>query len=735
MTSAFPRRPLSPARCFKLSLVSRASLPLLFLALAFFSFTPIEFAEASPSPQVFFLVDISGSMRGGPLKARKEWTKKWLNDHTNTSVTLISFDTTAKWAGTFDLGNADQKGKALRWATSLTTSTEQQTYLWDCCENTLTTLSNIAQQHPDAPLILHVLTDGKDTKGQSDLKRVLQLFPNAEEEPPPAGLARSGDFTIKVQSAAPPFPSPSPTATAAPTPGSSPTPLISPTAPVARTPQPTPSAMPSPTVTMAPSPTPSPTPTVVVSPSPAPTVISSPPASQSPSAGTIVFEVQDPRVIADGDFLHFVSKALPPTNTYVWTVRRNKSQREATSSGPEEEITLSGKFPVHQFYNPDSYPRSYTVQLSAKFGEDLIDAAPINVVVLGRPTIGDRLLGIAKKITLPGLLSLLTFFLGLTRKTPEQLKNESRSVAEIKKSKRWTVIWYSLAAAFALMCAVLVYPVFFGTEQPVGKIADLPAPISDASPPPGPQPVKPLTPPETAPRQAPAFITPFVLALVVLGLLGAAIRLAILARKRGHFRNLLGGISASTRDLRARSLIEQLDEIERFSQADIIPRNRLRAFKNALFEQLIKLYKIPPKSLRADVLPRLPGTLRNLINTLIIQTEKGALHWTAKLDKEEEPTGPRFNLQLDPTASSDNVNTSHSRIEIQPTDIGPRLTVFNKDDAVIQTIDRNAFRIPAYTEFQINILHEVAKDSALKITETLSDIFDTLERRLGRPSP
>ncbi|MEY2543427.1 MAG: hypothetical protein QOE81_888, partial [Verrucomicrobiota bacterium] len=92
------------------------------------------------------------------------------------------------------------------------------------------------------------------------------------------------------------------------------------------------------------------------------------------------------------------------------------------------------------------------------------------------------------------------------------------------------------------------------------------------------------TPVPDQPTRPKAFVFSTLLISFLAFIYLSLVMLFILHREGGSLKSFFG-----------RSLLEQLDEIERLSKAGIIPEKELRAFKDALLQQARRRYKIPPQ--------------------------------------------------------------------------------------------------------------------------------------------
>jgi hypothetical protein len=232
--------------------------------------------------------------------------------------------------------------------------------------------------------------------------------------------------------------------------------------------------------------------------------------------------------------------------------------------------------------------------------------------------------------------------------------------------------------------------------------------------------------------------------------------------KSRRVKNFLNILTPAATKVSSRSLIDQLDEFQRFSRANIIPKDRRPAFKKALYEQWRKLYKIPVITPAPKSLPELPEELTNLIGKLISQTEQGHLQWKVQYDNEGVMDSSRFSADVYPQGLKNALKgwsgihallgrmaravvgrsgtkvmakfslrkqdplAPRSRIEIYQTDTGPGMAIYNADGIIIKVIDRETFSIPEDVDAQLRKLHEVTKDYVFKVKQTLEDILTNL---------
>ena len=340
---------------------------------------------AATSERDIFLVDISGSMLEKPrgqespsgLQIRQEKLKEWLEQHKDSTVGLMAFNTAIRFQSSFDLSKPAEWDSANSWIDRLKKSKPKGTNLWRCLQKAVGIAAQLAHQQPGEAITLHVLTDGRDTENVTTLEDVVKRFADLKLNIRPKEAFGLGDFDVEL-------------------PNNSPVPSQPPMA----------------------SPSPSPSSVVSILPPPTPTPSSSPPpanASISPSVSpassiAVLYQrkkwpskIQEPRIVFDGQFVHFINKTHPSADSYEWTVRWNKpmsdqqiiASREANHSTPvasaaatpsaskeEETATIAGPDLVYQFRNPDKVPRSYSVLLTGIYPkQERIVASPLNILV------------------------------------------------------------------------------------------------------------------------------------------------------------------------------------------------------------------------------------------------------------------------------------------------------------------------------------------------------------------
>ena len=784
---------------------------MLLIAAAFISFViPLSsLAEETKPERHFCLVDVSRSMdetldnaKANKLQIRKDYLKALFEEHRNWSVTLLSFNTVIHPElpePPYDLGNQSDWQKANEWVERLSPKKQRGTYLWTCLRKTLNIARKQVRKHSGEPVIVHVLTDGLDTEGVTTKEKVMRKFPDAEELPTSIGADRLGDFDIKISNPRGPSPTPTPTPTATATPSATRSPIPSPT-PTA-TPSPTPSIARSPIATVTPSPTPTATPspgpstarspmataTPWLPPSASPGPVSS--ATAWPATETVLFEIQEPRVVYDGQFVHFINKTWPPADSYVWTIRRNMTRVDVAptdskqqhldpmptptptpSATPEHIITeferadSSSQPLVYQFRNSEASSRSYTVYLSGQFGVTKRSAMPITVVVQASPIPPDpwdrfkEWLSQNFHLLISALGSFLTSILTtLIARKQSKAANENRSGQQDSNVPNRGWLLFAVAVASFALCIILFGLSFRTTPKEeklaaerssLEKVARLQA-LSQASAQPPQSPLagdgKTVRPNITissepsgndaatsvasiqaASQTTSSFLIVVVTVLAVVVIV-ALIRIVVRQGNGGRFRNLLLKVAPATVSASGgRSITEQWNEIERLHQARIVPKNQLRAFKTALFRQLRTLYKVPLSTPRPKTLPALPDEQKNLIQSLITQTEQRVLKWKVQYDNEGAMDVSRFSTDIGPKNQQNETKVSLPRIEIYQTETGYGIAIFNRNGIAVQVIDRETFRIPADTAAQIAKLHEAARDSVFGIRESLRDILRTL---------
>jgi hypothetical protein len=131
MSAMFVRTPLAS---LLLSRVNRRPLKCV-IALAFLLLCGNN-GSATTAEHHIFLVDVSGSMLAKPLSSksshfelRKNLLKKWLKEHPDSAVTLISFASDISAPSPNDL--PDSTEAANRWVEQLKIEKRGGTHLWD----------------------------------------------------------------------------------------------------------------------------------------------------------------------------------------------------------------------------------------------------------------------------------------------------------------------------------------------------------------------------------------------------------------------------------------------------------------------------------------------------------------------------------------------------------------------------------------------------------------------------
>jgi hypothetical protein len=712
MTVLFHQQQAENTRVAKPPLTSvRVALRWITAALLALVSAASSLAQATKPEHHLFLVDLSGSMRATPsglklshLQLRQEKLRDWFQAHPNSLITLMSFNTDVGVPIDCDLGKPDDRKKANEWTDQLAIKKPLGTHLWTCLEKALVTAFNRAPQTPGQPVMLHVLTDGLNTERGGSLAEVMKNFPTAQLQPIQPGPQDLGDFDITISN----------------TPESS---------------------------SLAPTPTPSSTPLGSIgSTSPASPATATP--SPSPSAGTVAFEIQEPRVVYSGQYVHFINKTSPPARSYSWTVKHNSSRTQEQNAAEPEEIELSSEHLVHQFNNlPGDPPQSYTVSLVARRGGVDIAANPITVLVKPPPSHWnlDTILSVAgNEKLMSALASLVTGVAGLVTSLAgacsviARLWNKKSGLSAALGPEKWK--WMFIPAAIACFVASVWFArdssraydpqrereILFSPPPPVQPpVAQTPspAPVINVFTQSSDRPAE-VTSNSTAPETFMASIILAMLSSLFIITLAMTTAFVIFRREKAwDLRNAFG-----------RSLAEQLDELERLKNVAAIPKSEVRAFYNAILKQARKRYGIRPVS--QPELPELSEELKQLINKLITQTEEDSLNWKVVPESEEKASSatpdkspleqsdktrsPRLSVDVGPI---DKTKPSRPHIEIYPTNPGVGIAIFNRDGALIQTIDRHTFDLTDM-ELQIQRLYKIAKEPDGKIRETLKEILD-----------
>ena len=582
--------------------IKRRLSTIIVIAIALLTLNSADAETAKPELHVF-LVDVSGSMlakapgsKRSRIKVREDYLKEWFSAHRNSLTTLISFNTEVRSKSICDLRAAQGQDDAAKWVTKQLVIKERfATHLWKSLDEALRSASDLARQNPGEPVVLHVLTDGNDTQRgrRTTREEVFKHFSNAQETEKETDPQRLGDFLISLSDPITPPPPPSP---------SPPSPTPSPT--------PTPSST---VTTVVPTPTPTPQP-------PGPTL------PRSPSAESVTIEIQEPTIISSGQYVHFVSKALPNADSYTWTIRRNRATAKGCDLGqdatPLKEIQFSSEDLVYQFKNCGTDEESYNVWLVATYSQKRIVTTPIAFLVRSPPGFWQTLFTSMGALfgTVFGALGGVSGVVAAIKAVKDliELKNKpsAKESGEIMKSfgihLGVAILLFLLAVCFVAVArtswrhsaekekvSVEKHPVevAMSLQKPVSRGA---GPLAQSAPSEysgTPAPATSSAPSERSAERAPAPSRTFYVLTTIIALF-ASIFLMLLfwhREENGPLRNIFG-----------RSLIEQLDEIERLAQARIIPKNQMREFKAALLRQARRHYKLSPEVAPGKTRPPIP---------------------------------------------------------------------------------------------------------------------------------
>jgi hypothetical protein len=728
----------------------------LAIAVAALTFAvPSSSGQSRESKHDFFLVDVSGSMRGTPLKHRKLVLKEWITEHPAASITLMSFGKGILSSRDFHLNQTDQYQEALHWVDSLRIEPGLYSYVWDSCRIVLNVASDI-QKNPDRPMTLHVLTDALDNQGFGDLETVLRDFHNARRETPtPVGTT---DFTITLAAA---VASPSPTAgvvagpTATATPTATPTATATPKATATATA--TPSATPKTTATATATATPKVTPTA--------TPTATPCSSVSPCDAKAFFEIQEARVVADGQLVHFINRTTPPATSYLWRLERNWGDKETVKRQPDEnERTSDATHFVHRFQPAGPGPRSYTITLQADYNGIRVDAAPVTVLVPGE---GDFWASVWSNVKLffanlaqvaTGILAVVSAFVAIWEKLKRPKPDPSTPWAPelSRRVQPWPWRWIIAFLAFTSLFFVLasnrpsVTNLWRQSPPPVVE-GELPRPV----------PVPVDQPSIDVRTDQPIFGKVLIGILLVGGTLVAVLALLRFVQSGGLNSKNLSPLLPTDRT--EPSFAARLDEIERLCQAQVIPAAELSTLKSVLFNQLKQKYGLEGF---ASIRPRLTDDLKKLIEALTDSTVDGITKWKIKPPTTGNPTTPesepreteplppmRFYCVIPPDepakeptdssagtktpaddprveAATDGKATVRTRIEIYADQTGFGIDIANNAGEVIESINRGTFLLSGRTLLQIAKLFRLAKNSGLEIAENVQAAVDLLEAKI-----
>ena len=670
-------------------------------------------------------------MRGAALQARKARLKQWIAEHPAGSITLMSFGRGIQSGQDFHLDQADDREKALRWIDGLQTQPGRYTYLWDSCRTVLNVASEI-QTQPDRRVLLHVYTDAQDNTGTGSLGKLLQSFPNASRDPRDAAGEPTDDFTIMLAKVVPvPSPPTSPTAPALPTPTVKPTATIAPT--------PTATATPTVKLTITPTPTPTAPATPMVTPTPTPTA--TPCSSVSPCDAKAAFAIQEPRVIYDGDFVQFANKSVPRADSYHWTITHNISNSASGDCDFDKRNSPRTSDTEHwgyRFFNSCAEPQSYSVSLTATYGATQINATPVVVIVHSRPpwySLANLWAAVpdfsSRFVTLvTGIGTIVTTISTFRKRTPDPSVPGSREQAQQARSR-----------SFYFLIVFLVLFIFFATNafQNLGSHPGPTIPVNGTAPT--------GVAPSVAPNSSTVVVrdggSSFGLAsglsvLLIAALLLTAVVIALRPRGIDDWRGRLADAILPTG---FGSLTARLIEIQRFEASGVFSKRQMRPFYRGLFKELLRKHDAKPEQ------RRLSGNYKRLIERLVDVTQEGLLTWQTLTDAEKPAetatpgkqetadipiaTGPSlFGSRVHLTAAD---GTSNSvRIEVSDTNGSIRLRILNDNGTVMQNLDADSFNLDQEIRDDIRRLYDYARDSALRIDQTLKDLVDKLGSDITR---
>jgi len=534
-----------------------------------------------------FLVDISGSMlkaKGAtpsPIHVRQEVLRNWFKTNPSSSVTLISFNTDISSPQTFKLANANELAKALRWINELESNKRRGTHLWTCLSKTLHVSTDWIKQHPEDSVVLHVLTDRLDTERTISFGDAIKDF--AEVTPRELLANGGGDFELRIVKK-----SEETTTNGGPRPKES---------------------TPTPTATATATPTPTPTPTSTSTP--------------TPTAEAATFEIQEPRIVSSGQFVHFINKTSPPADSYFWTIRENPRRCDRVKSGDatqpaDSEVELPAEHLVYQFCNDGTQPRSYTVFLTATRGAKASVSPPVSILVQASPgkwtamtsRINWNQLWTHAGAFFSGLISLLSVIATIINgKKSHDAQKIGGSREVIRRSRNRALIFFGLFIVFLILCGWLTHKATVVAaeadqvaEQKAAENAKPPptsamapsvpqSPLSGSTPPPAPpviinvpsnQPAGGVAPP-LAPPQNPISTISIIL-VTLLATLALAAAAEFIRRQAKDWPTSYSSWG---------SLIEQLSELDRLREGKIIPEDELETFREAILRELRKRYGVP----------------------------------------------------------------------------------------------------------------------------------------------
>jgi hypothetical protein len=504
--------------------------------------------------------------------------RNWFKTNPGSSVTLISFNTDISSPQTFKLANANELAKALQWINGLQSKKPRGTYLWRCLSKTLHVSTDWIKQHPEDSVVLHVFTDRLDTERTISFGDAIKDF--AEVTPRELPANGGGDFELRIVKK-----SEEPTTIGGSRPKDS---------------TPTPTSNPALTST------------------------------STPTAETATFEIQEPRIVSSGQFVHFINKTSPPADSYFWTIRENPRRCHSTNAKKTDEpakpveVELVMEHLVYRFCNPGTDPRSYTVFLTAVRGGKPSVSAPVSILVqASRQRWAERLrrIDIVKIVTNIGTVvtCLGTIVTGIgaliNRRKPYDTRTAGGTslvggAASRKTSRyrKWLTVWFVCVAGLVIFLSASLFlsgarkraladntfeeAQELKVAQPIGQPS-----VSGQRQ--GSGPVAPLTvinniPSNPAPAERPRVIAaPSDRASTVLIVLATVIVLFALIAAVEFLRRK--GKEWPTSYSSWGSLTEQLSALDKLRYEKIIPEEELEMFREAILEELRKRYGVSSK--------------------------------------------------------------------------------------------------------------------------------------------
>jgi len=174
-------------------------------------FAVVLLVRTVQAADVVIVVDVSGSMAGAisdhDKRVRVTVVQEALRQYlpalpSGTRVDLIAFNSGIVSDQEVILKDRRDLDRAFTWVDGLAAEAhrDKETYLWTTLRHALKRASKYAQENPDQPVIVRVLTDGEDNERATTLDQVLQEFlPVLDGEKIRSNLVLLGDMELKTK--------------------------------------------------------------------------------------------------------------------------------------------------------------------------------------------------------------------------------------------------------------------------------------------------------------------------------------------------------------------------------------------------------------------------------------------------------------------------------------------------------------------------------------------------------